>query len=167
MTTSAGTSPPAAVKATDVPLRVTPSSYPKAVQDMLSTRLSGRSKRQLGDFFGLSNFGVNLTRLAPGAVSALRHAHQRQDEFIYVLEGRPTLRTGEERVALAPGMCAGFKAGDGRAHCLANDTAEDVVFLEIGDRTPGDVVTYPDDDLAARNEGGAWTFTHKDGSAFE
>lgn len=166
MTTPTPASPPAAVQATDVPLRARPSNYPKAVQEMLATKLSGRSKRQLGDFFGLANFGVNLTRLVPGAASALRHAHLRQDEFVYVLEGRPTLHIDGGSVALSPGMCAGFKAGDGRAHCLTNDTAEDVVFLEVGDRTPGDVATYPDDDLAARNDGGAWTFTHKDGTPF-
>jgi uncharacterized cupin superfamily protein len=166
MTTPAQPLPPLAVTATDVPLRSRPSNYPKAVQDMLATRLSGRSKRQLGDYFGLSNFGVNLTRLAPGAASALRHAHLTQDEFVYVLEGRPTLHTGDAKLLLEPGMCAGFKAGDGRAHCFTNDTAEDVVFLEVGDRSPGDVATYPDDDLAARIEGGAWTFTHKDGTPF-
>jgi len=128
--------------------------------------MAGRRKHPLGDLFGLANFGVNLTRLAPGAVSALRHAHSRQDEFIYVLQGSPTLHTDEGRTALAPGMCAGFKAGTGNAHCLVNDTGEEVVYLEVGDRTAGDEGSYPDDDLVARLVEGGWRFEHKDGTPY-
>jgi uncharacterized cupin superfamily protein len=133
---------------------------------MLSAVLAGREKRPLGEAFGLNNFGVNLTRLAPGAMSALRHAHSKQDEFVYILQGHPTLHTDQGRVQLAPGMCAGFKAGSGNAHRLINETAEEVVYLEIGDRTDGDEVHYPDDDLKAVYAGGAWTFSHKDGTPF-
>ena len=128
--------------------------------------MAGRRKHPLGDLFGLANFGVNLTRLAPGAVSALRHAHSRQDEFIYVLQGSPTLHTDEGRTTLAPGMCAGFKAGTGNAHCLVNDSDEEVVYLEIGDRTAGDEGSYPDDDLVARLVEGGWRFEHKDGTPY-
>ena len=129
--------------------------------------MAGREKRPLGDLFGLENFGVNLTRLEPGAVSALRHKHTRQDEFIYVLEGAPTLVTDRGELALAPGMCAGFKAGDGDAHHLVNRTREDAVYLEIGDRTPGDAASYPDDDLVAKlGEDGKWRFLHKNGDAY-
>ena len=78
--------------------------------------MAGREKRQLGDAFGLSNFGVNLTRLAPNAVSSLRHSHSRQDEFIYIREGSPTLCTDEGNTLLSPGMYARFKAGTGNAH---------------------------------------------------
>jgi uncharacterized cupin superfamily protein len=123
----------------------------------------GREKRQLGDYFGLNNFGVNLTHLAPNAASALRHAHSKQDEFIYILKGFPTLRTDEGPVRLSPGMCAGMRAGTGRAYNLTNETAEEVVYLEIGDRTPGDEVSYPDDDLQASFVDGKWQFFHKDG----
>ncbi len=84
--------------------------------------MAGREKRTLGDLFGLANFGVNLTRLAPGATSARRHAHAKQDEFIYVLEGSPMLVTDEGKTALSPGMCAGFKSGSGNAHCLLNES---------------------------------------------
>jgi uncharacterized cupin superfamily protein len=70
---------------------------------------------------GLNNFGVNVTRLAPGAVSALRHAHTKQDEFVYILQGHPTLHTDEGRTRLSPGMCAGFKAGTGNGHRLINE----------------------------------------------
>lgn len=153
---------PAAVLADEAPPRTKASSYPEP----FASRMAGRRKQPLGDLFGLSNFGVNLTRLAPGAVSSLRHDHTRQDEFVYILRGHPTLHTDETRTRLAPGMCAGFKAGTGNAHRLMNETEEEVVYLEVGDRTPGDHVSYPDDDLAAQMVDGKWTFTHKDGSPY-
>ena len=154
------------ILAADAPPRARPSNYPKAVQDMLGARLSGRTKHPLGDLYGLTNFGVNLTNLAPGAASSLRHAHLLQDEFVYVIAGTPTLYTDSGGTVLRPGMCVGFKAGDGQAHCFRNESAAEVVLLEVGDRTPGDAATYPDDDLRARVEAGGWVFTHKDGSAF-
>ena len=99
-------------------------------------------------------------------VPALRHAHTRQDEFVYILQGRPTLHTDEGRTQLSPGMCAGFRAGTGNGHRLINDTAEDVVYLEVGDRTPGDEGSYPDDDLKAALVEGKWKFFHKDGTPY-
>jgi uncharacterized cupin superfamily protein len=153
---------PIAVTASEVPTRTKPSVYPEP----FASRMVGREKRPLGDLFGLTNFGVNLTRLAPSAVSALRHAHTRQDEFVYILQGRPTLHTDEGRTQLAPGMCAGFKAGTGNGHRLVNETAEEVVYLEVGDRTPGDERTYPDDDLKALLLEGKWKFVHKDGTPY-
>lgn len=154
---------PVAVTASEVPPRTRPSVYPEP----FASRMAGRQKRSLGDLFGLANFGVNLTRLAPGAVSSLRHAHSRQDEFIYVLQGHPTLHTDEGRTRLSPGMCAGFKAGTGNGHCLINETAEEVLYLEVGDRSPGDEGSYPDDDLKALLVGGQWKFVHKDGSPYD
>lgn len=152
-----------AIRALDAPPRKKPSSYPEP----FASRMSGREKRPLGDLFGLSNFGVNLTRLAPGAISALRHAHTRQDEFIYVLEGRPTLVTDSGRTELAPGDCAGFKAGTGDAHHLVNRTNADVLYLEIGDRSSGDEAAYPDDDLKAMLAAdGSWRYTKKDGTPY-
>jgi uncharacterized cupin superfamily protein len=154
---------PIALPAADMPARRTPSSYPPE----FAQRLAGRVKQPLGDVFGLRNFGVNLTRLPPGAMSALRHAHLTQDEFIYVLEGRPALRTNAGTTRLAPGMCAGFAAGEGDAHHLVNDTDEEVLYLEMGDRSPGDRASYPDDDLAAElGEDGRWRFLHKDGRPY-
>ncbi len=149
-----------AVVATAVPPRIKPSNYPEP----FASRMAGREKRQLGDVFGLTNFGVNLTRLAPNASSALRHAHTKQDEFIYILQGHPTLHTDEGMTALSPGMCAGFKAATGNAHRLINDTDQEVLYLEVGDRTPGDEGSYPDDDLKALLVNGAWQFVHKDGA---
>lgn len=160
------TTPPAArplaITAADAPLRSKPSLYPEP----FASRMAGRSKRPLGDLFGLGNFGVNLTTLAPGALSALRHAHTRQDEFVYILQGHPTLVTDEGRTPLAPGMCAGFAAGTGNGHQLVNETAQEVVYLEIGDRTAGDSASYPDDDLVATLVEGRWMFARKDGSAY-
>ncbi|GAB4360338.1 MAG: lpg2434 family Dot/Icm T4SS effector [Gammaproteobacteria bacterium] len=150
------------VVAREVPPRAQRSVYPEP----FASRMAGREKRVLGDLFGLSNFGVNLTSLAPGAISALRHAHSKQDEFIYILEGHPTLYTNDGPVRMSPGMCAGFKAGTGNAANLVNETDEEVVYLEIGDRTPGDEVVYPDDDLAAKLVDGKWQFTHKDGTPY-
>ncbi len=98
--------------------------------------------------------------------SALRHAHTRQDEFVYILEGRPTLVTDAGRTALEPGMCAGFKAGTGDAHHLVNETEADVVYLEIGDRSAGDAVNYPDDDLAVVTIEGQRRAAHKDGTPY-
>ncbi|WP_245638682.1 cupin domain-containing protein [Hydrogenophaga palleronii] len=152
-----------ALTAAQAPLRTKPSNYPEP----FASRMAGRQKRPLGDLFGLTNFGVNLTQLAPGAVSALRHAHSRQDEFVYILQGHPTLHTDAGRTPLAPGDCAGFAAGTGNGHQLVNDTAQEVVYLEVGDRTAGDQGTYPDDDLQAEQVDGQWCFTHKDGTPYE
>ena len=153
---------PVALVAADVAPRTKPSNYPEP----FASRMTGRVKRALGDRFGLTNFGVNLTRLVPGAISALRHAHGKQDEFIYVLEGHPSLVTNAGEQVLSPGMCAGFKAGTGDGHQLVNRTGADVVYLEVGDRTPGDTAMYPDDDLQAVLVEGQWRFLHKDGSPY-
>jgi uncharacterized cupin superfamily protein len=153
---------PIAVNAGEAPVRTKPSSYPEP----FASRVQGREKRPLGDLFGLTNFGVNLTRLAPTGMSALRHAHTKQDEFVYILQGCPTLHTDEGRIQLSPGMCAGFKAGTGNGHHLINETAEEVVYLEIGDRTPGDEGTYPDDDLKASLVEGKWQYVHKDSTPY-
>lgn len=154
---------PKAVRALEVAPRAKRTNYPEA----FAKRVAGREKRALGDFFGLANFGVNLTRLAPGAQSSLRHAHTKQDEFVYILEGRPALVTDSGETQLEPGMCAGFRAGTGDAHHLHNRTAGEVLYLEIGDRTPGDAASYPDDDLQAVMESdGKWRFLRKDGTAY-
>ena len=107
---------PIAIIAAEAPTRARPSTYPAA----FAARVAGREKRPLGDLFGLTNFGINLTRLAPSAASALRHAHTKQDEFVYVLQGYPTLHTDQGPTRLAPGMCAGFEAGTGNGHHLVN-----------------------------------------------
>ncbi len=153
---------PVAIVAAEAPSRTKPSNYPEP----FASRMAGREKKPLGDLFGLSNFGVNLTRLAPGAVSALRHAHTLQDEFIYIVEGEPVLVTDAGETPLRPGMCAGFAHGTGDAHQLVNRGTADVVYLEVGDRTPGDRGSYPDDDLVAISVDGRWVFTRKDGRPY-
>jgi uncharacterized cupin superfamily protein len=154
---------PIAITAVEAPARSKSSNYPEP----FASRMAGRVKRPLGDLFGLTSFGVNLTRLAPNAVSALRHAHTSQDEFVFILQGRPILHTDEGRTQLSPGMCAGFKAGTGNGHHLNNETSKDVVYLEVGDRTAGDQGSYPDDDLQAMLMEGKWRFVHKDGTPYE
>lgn len=156
------TNPPIALPALDVAPRTQPSLYPEP----FASRMAGREKRSLGDVFGLTNFGVNLTRLLPGSGSALRHAHAKQDEFIYILEGHPVLITDAGETPLAPGMCAGFKCGTGNANQLLNRSNETVLYIEIGDRTAGDTVVYPDDDLKAVNVEGKWEFKHKNGTPY-
>lgn len=154
---------PSAISASEAPIRVRKSNYPEP----FAARVADREKRPLGDVFGLANFGVNLTRLAPGAISALRHVHSAQDEFIYVIAGEPTLVTNAGETRLSPGMCAGFRAGNGDAHHVINRSAGDAIILEVGDRSPGDSAEYPDDDLQAlMAEDGKWQFQHKDGSPY-
>ncbi|MBY0271007.1 MAG: cupin domain-containing protein [Burkholderiales bacterium] len=152
-----------AIYAAEAPPKAKQTNYPEP----FASRVAGRRKHPLGDLFGLKNFGVNLTHLAPGAVSALRHAHTAQDEFIYILQGAPLLITDAGETPLEPGMCAGFRAGSGNAHHLVNRGDAAVVYLEIGDRSAGDRATYPDDDLQAQMDAaGQWVFTHKDGSRY-
>jgi len=151
-----------ALFAYEAPPRAKVTNYPEP----FAARVNGRLKRPLGELFGVRNFGVNLTRLAPGAVSSLHHRHSRQDEFIYVLEGEATLFTDRGQTALRPGMVAGFAAG-GTAHHLENKGDRDCVILEIGDRSEGDMVSYPDDDIqAVIGSDGRWRFARKDGTPY-
>jgi uncharacterized cupin superfamily protein len=148
------------IVAAEAPPKTKSSNYPEPFY----SRMNKREKRPLGDLFSLTNYGVNLTRLAPEGVSALRHAHSRQDEFVYILQGEPTLVTNAGETLLRAGMCAGFKAGTGDGHQLVNRTGDDVVFLEIGDRSASDTVVYPDDDIqAVLGDKGKWQFSHKNG----
>ncbi len=162
MTTTESAGGLSAIVAADVPPREKASNYPEP----FASQMRGRIKRVLGDRFGLTNFGVNLTTLLPGAVSALRHSHSRQDEFVYVLQGTPTLHTDEGRRTIRPGMCVGFRAGSGNAHRLVNDTDAVAIYLEVGDRSPGDEGHYPDDDIRAVRIDGGWQFVHKDGCPY-
>ncbi len=153
---------PTAIDAASAPPRTKPSNYPAPFVALMD----GRVKRPLGDVFGLKSFGVNLTRIAPGARSALHHRHSRQDEFLYVLEGEPTPVTDDGEVPLRAGMCAGF-AANGPAHHLENRSRADVVILEVGDRAAGDQVSYPADDIQAiMGSDGKWRFAHKDGTPY-
>lgn len=145
----------------NIPDRKT-SIYP----DEFKPLVAGRTKKRLGDAAGLKNFGVNLVKLEPGSCSALRHWHTKQDEFIYILSGEVTLVTNNGEQILKAGMAAGFPAGEADGHHLINRSNAIVEYLEVGDRTPNDNVTYPDDDLIAKDNSGVWIFTHKDGSPY-
>jgi uncharacterized cupin superfamily protein len=153
---------PLTVSAIDVPVPEVRTLYPEPFASMVR----GRTKRRLGDFFGLQTFGVNLVRMAPGAISSVRHHHSKEDEFIYVLEGSLTLVSDVTEVEVGPGMCAGFRAGTGVAHHLCNRARSDAVFIEIGGRIEDDRVVYPYDDLALAEQGGALVYTHKDGTPY-
>jgi uncharacterized cupin superfamily protein len=153
---------PLAVEAAAVPARKGAQLLPEPYASQLARRV----KHPLGDQFGLKAFGVNLTRIAAGDLSALHHGHSVQDELVYVLEGHPTLVTDGREVELGPGMCAGFPAG-GAAHHLENRTDREVLVLEVGDRAAGDEVHYPDEDLAVTTgPDGKRRVTHKDGTPY-
>ena len=122
--------------------------------------------QRLGDALGLKNYGINLTTIPPGAVSALRHWHSHEDEFIYIVSGELALVTNNGEQRLTPGMCAGFPAGRADGHCLVNRTQRDAVYLEVGDRRPEDAVTYPDDDIAGQATPQGRRFTRKDGTPY-
>ena len=126
---------------------------------------SMRYNRRLGDHAGLRNFGVNLTRIVPGGQSSYRHAHSRQDEFIFVLEGEVLLQTNDGEQILRPGMCAGFPAGSGDAHRFINRSQSDAKLLVIGDRSSGDEITYPDVDMhAVLGPDGVYRYKSKSGA---
>jgi uncharacterized cupin superfamily protein len=149
------------IRALDVAARTT-TIYPPPY----AATVAGRAKRALGDQFGLSQFGVNLTVLAPGSSSAERHWHEKEDEFIFILEGEVVLIDDDGEHLLTPGMCAGFKAGDPNAHKLVNRSSLPVTLLEVGTRSESDRAHYPDADRAAEKEGGKFRITRKDGTAY-
>lgn len=127
--------------------------------------VDGRSRQRLGDAGGITQFGVNLTRLKPGAASALRHWHETEDEFVHVIEGQLVLVEDAGEVLLKAGEAAAFPAGAPNGHHLVNRSGADAVYLEIGTRTKSDRVTYtgPGIDLAAVNDGGGWRYVRKSG----
>ena len=126
----------------------------------------GREKVMVGDVCGLTQFGVNLTRLKPGAWSAHRHWHENEDEFVYILQGECVLIENEGETILKAGDCAGFKAGVDNGHCLVNKSNADVLYLEIGTRATSDVGHYPDDDLRFERDGTAVRVLHKSGEPY-
>ena len=129
--------------------------------------MNGRSRQRVGEAAKLKNFGVNLTTLAPGAQSALRHYHSAQDEFVYVTAGELTLITDEGEQILGAGEMAGFAAGVANGHHLVNRTSQPATYLEIGDRTTPDRADYPDEDLVcAPTENGSRQFEHKNGKPY-
>ena len=125
-----------------------------------------RERRRLGDAAGLTQFGVNLLRLPPGAWSSQRHWHTRSDEFVYVVGGEVVLVTDDGEEVLKAGDAAGFKADDGNGHQLQNRSDRDAFVLEVGTRVQGDVAYYPDIDMVAPAEAQPAAYTHRDGTPY-
>ncbi len=126
-----------------------------------------RARTKLGDAAGLTQFGVNLLHLPPGAWSSQRHWHTASDEFVYVLSGEVTLVTDAGEEILHAGNAAGFPAGDSNGHCLRNNASADAAVLEIGSRMPGDVGYYNDIDMIAPAGGRPAIYTRRDGTSYE
>jgi uncharacterized cupin superfamily protein len=126
----------------------------------------GRSRRRLGNVVGLDQFGVNLTRLRPGAWSSQRHWHEAEDEFVYVLDGELVLCENDGETVLKAGDAAGWKAGVANAHCLVNRSSQDALYLEIGTRAGLEHVAYPDIDLMFRRDERGNLYMHKSGELY-
>ena len=153
---------PPALDPGKVPALVGSRSYP----ELFRAAIAGRERGALSDPLGLTKLGVGLTRLAPGSASAQRHWHSKQDEFVFVVEGELTLVTDGGEQVLGTGMAAGFPAGEADGHMLVNKSDRDAVYLEVGDRTPGDEVDYPDIDMLVRRIDGEPRFVHNDGTPY-
>jgi uncharacterized cupin superfamily protein len=138
-------------------------SYPKE----FAAVISGREKQRIGDAVGLTQFGVNITRIKAGAASALRHWHEQEDEFIYVLEGELVLQENDGETLLRPGDAAGFKAASGVAHCLINRTQHDAVYLEVGTRAASERVHYPDVDFLMERDATGRRYFRKSGEPID
>ena len=151
---------------------INPQEVPSEIRtnypDEFKPMVAGRIRQQLGNFAGLQNFGVNLVKLEPGSYSSIRHWHSHQDEFIYVLEGELTLVTDKSAEILTPGMAAGFPAGEANGHHLVNRSSVVAIYLEVGDRTPNDKVTYPDENLmtTASPDGKSRKLIRNDGTPY-
>ncbi len=126
----------------------------------------GRSRKRLGNAVGLDQFGVNLTTLKPGAASALRHWHEKEDELVYILEGEVVLIEDGGETVLKAGDAAGFKANVPNGHHLVNKSARDAIYLEIGTRAKNERAEYPDVDLRIVRDADGARFTHKDGKPY-
>ncbi|MGB8621177.1 MAG: cupin domain-containing protein [Paracoccaceae bacterium] len=138
----------------------TGSGYP----GRLAEAMAGRSSQRLGNAGGLTQFGVNLVRLAPGALSSLRHYHMQEDEFVMVTEGICTLIEDESETEMRPGDCAAFKAGVPNGHHLANRSDAPAAFLVVGTHAPEETAYYSDIDMMVKTDAAGSRFTRKDGS---
>jgi|SRR6185312_4985736 len=141
---------------------VSGTAYPAEFQ----AECRGRHKQAIGDAVGLTQFGVNITRIDPGAASALRHWHEQEDEFIYVLEGELVLAENGVEVVLKPGDAAGFKSGSGNAHRLFNRTDRVAIYFEVGTRARSERVHYPDVDLIMERDEKGRRYLHRNGTPY-
>jgi uncharacterized cupin superfamily protein len=144
-----------------VPVK-TGSIYP----DPYAAMMAGRSSLRLGQAGGLTQFGVNIVILAPGALSSLRHWHLHEDEFVMVTQGECVMVTDAGEEVMRPGDCAAFPAGVADGHHFINRSGAEARFLVVGTKAPREVATYSDVDLMVVVEDSTATFTRKDGSAY-
>lgn len=144
-----------------VPVK-TGSIYPAPYAAMMA----GRSSLRLGQAGGLTQFGVNLVTLEPGALSSLRHWHLHEDEFVMVLTGECVMVTDAGEEVMRPGDCAAFPAGLADGHHFINRSDAPARFLVVGTKAPREVATYSDVDLVVVVEKGTATFTRKDGTPY-
>src|SRR5437016_8638034 len=138
------------------------SSYPQSFK----APIVGREKTALGDAAGLTQFGVNLTRLKPGAASALRHWHETEDDFIYVLQGEIMLIEDGGTTVLLPGDAAGFQAGVPNGHHLVNKSQRDALYLEVGTRAKRERAHYADVDLVCDRDESGFRFSRRSGELY-
>jgi len=133
------------------------SGYPAPFHEMAKDRL----KKALGNAAGLSDFGVNLVTLPPGAWSSQRHWHSAEDELVYLLTGELVLVTDRGEEVLRTGDCAAFAKGVADGHHFINRSGADAVYLEVGSRSGKDVCSYPDIDMILDGQ-----FRHRDGTPY-
>jgi uncharacterized cupin superfamily protein len=148
------------IELTKIPLK-TGSGYPTP----FDLPCAARARQRLGDAAGLTDFGVNLLRLPPGAWSSQRHWHSAEDEFVFIVEGEVVLVTDAGEELLRSGDCAGFKAGVKDGHHLQNRSDRDAILLEVGSRRVAeDVCEYSDIDMRSlKNDAG---YVHRDGTLY-
>ena len=150
-----------AVSALDLPSRQG-SNYPEPH----NAPCMSRSRRRLGDAFGLTQFGVNLCTLKPGAASSQRHWHENEDELVYMLEGEVVMCEDGGETVLKPGDVAAWKAGVPNGHCLINRSARDAVFIEVGTRAASERAHYSDIDMMVVRDGKVARYTKKNGEPY-
>lgn len=138
--------------------KYTGSVYPEEFTKVVE----GRVRQRLGDAAGLTQFGVNLSRLPPGVASSLRHWHEREDELVFILEGEVVLVEDGGETVLKTGDAAAWKANSGNGHQLINRSARDAVFLEIGTRSVNERTVYVDVDLVQERDASGRRMLHKD-----
>lgn len=137
-------------------------TYPKPFDKMVE----GRSRKRLARTAGLTQFGVNICTLKPGAASSQRHWHENEDEFVYVLEGEIVLCEDGGETVLKPGDAAAWKAGVANGHCLINRTDRDAVFIEVGTRAKVERAHYSDIDMMVVRDDSGFNYTNKSGKPY-
>ena len=135
-----------------------PPPFDKAVQ--------GRARKRLARAAGLTQFGVNICTLKPGAASSQRHWHENEDELVYVLAGEVVLREDDGETVLKPGEAAAWKAGVANGHCLVNRSDRDAVFIEVGSKAPSERAYYSDIDMKVESDGKTVRYTKKSGEPY-